>query len=385
MLTFRKGDRAPAVAQVRAWLRVLGILPPGEDTAAPGPAEVFDTGVHRAVMAFQQQRGLRVDGVVGPETFRALEEARWQLGDRPLYYQVGHPYVGDDVLALQRRLWELGFDAGRCDGVFGPRTEGALKEFQRNYGLHPDGRCGPLALRALRQLQRSVVGGRPLELREAEALRRRGPALAGKAVVVDPGHGADDTGWLARGLPAAALSERDLVADLARRLEGRLAAAGVSAYLTHGPDSCPTEEARAMFANDTGADLVVSLHTDGHSSPVAQGVATYFFGQGPEAGSAVGRRFADLVQREIVHRTDFLDAGVHPKTWELLRLTRMPAIRIELGYLTNPGDAARLAAIQLRETVAEAVLVAVQRLFLPREQDPPTGELRLPLLAPPLR
>jgi N-acetylmuramoyl-L-alanine amidase len=60
----------------------------------------------------------------------------------------------------------------------------------------------------------------------------------------------------------------------------------------------------------------------------------------------------------------------------------MPTVRLELGYLTNPGDAARLAAAEFRDTVAEAVLAAVQRLYLPPELDQPTGVLRLPALAP---
>lgn len=408
---FRRGDRAPAVAQVRSWLVSLGLIHPDgrhqETVDLPEMPEavaedLFDTGVHQAVMAFQQQRGLFVDGIVGPETFRALEEARWRLGDRPLYHQVAHPYVGDDVLALQQRLHELGFDAGRCDGVFGARTEAALVAFQRSYGLRADGRCGPVTLRALRQLQRSVVGGRPELLREVELLRRRGPSLAGKSVVVDAGHGAGDTGWrvaLPPGAPADLppragrecdegrvdagagwLTERDVVADIARRLEGRLAAAGVTAYLTHGPDRCPSEQERAEFANDTGADLMISLHTDGHRSPRACGVAAYYFGLGPRGGSTMGARFAGLVQREIAARTDFVDARAHPKTWELLRRTRMPAVRVEVGYLTNPGDQARLASAGLRETVAEAILVAVARLFLPEETDPPTGVLRMPAL-----
>ena len=68
---------------------------------------------------------------------------------------------------------------------------------------------------------------------------------------------------------------------------------------------------------------------------------------------------------------------MHGKTWELLRLTRMPAVRLELGHVTHAGDAARLADPAFRDTVAEAVLVGVQRLYLPADLDPPTGVLRL--------
>jgi N-acetylmuramoyl-L-alanine amidase len=154
---------------------------------------------------------------------------------------------------------------------------------------------------------------------------------------------------------------------------------GVRVLLTRGWDTCPTEEERAGFANDTGADLVLSLHVEQGGSPRCEGVATYHFGT-TTGSSTVGERLASLVQREVAARTGLLDCRVHPKTWALLRLTQMPAVRLEVGNLSNAHDAERLADAGFRDTVAEGVLVAVQRLYLPGEQDPPTGALRLPTL-----
>jgi N-acetylmuramoyl-L-alanine amidase len=137
------------------------------------------------------------------------------------------------------------------------------------------------------------------------------------------------------------------------------------------------DEARAIFANEARADLLVSLHVDGHSNPLANGVATYYFGTEGGHFSATGERFAELLLREIVARTDLQDCGSHPKTWDILRRTRMPAVRLDLGYLTNPGDAARLSDSSFRDVVAEAIVVAVQRLYLPPDDDAPTGALRI--------
>jgi len=361
---YRLGDRGAAVADVQATLIGLGLL--------TGTHEHFDEATDRALREFQQRRGLSVDGLVGAETYRALAAARWSLGDR-LLSQATHPYVGDDVAALQERLLELGFDAGRADGVFGARTEKALRGLQREYGLVPDGTCGPATLRALRQLGRHVTGGRPQVLREAETLYRSGAALPGKVVVLDPGHGGAERGATGHGLEEAAIVE-----DLAARLEGRLSAVGVRTLLTRGTDRSPTDAERAQFANDAGADLLLSLHVDRASSPRCHGVAAYHFGAGRGTTSTVGEELASLVQREVVARTDLLDCRVHEKTWELLRLTRMPVVRLELGHITHAGDAARLADPAFRDTVAEAVLVAVQRLYLPPDLDPPTGVMRLP-------
>jgi N-acetylmuramoyl-L-alanine amidase len=300
---------------------------------------------------------------VGPETYRALDEARWRLGDRLLSHAVRHPFVGDDVAELQRRLLDMGFDPGRCDGIFGWRTDAALREFQRNVGLLPDGTCGPATLAALTRLARTVVGGRPDLIREAELLHRAGPTLGGKVIVLDPGHGGAESGSA-----VDSLTEAEIVLDIAQRIEGRLAAGGMRVFLTRGADGNPTDAERADFANTVGADLFLSLHVDqAPGQQDASGVTTYYYGGNllgsTGIGSPVGERFAELVQGEVVGRTELLDCRSHGRTWELLRRTRMPAVRLELGYLTCPRDAARLATPSFRDTVAEAVHAAVTRLY----------------------
>lgn len=371
---YRLGDSGPAIAEIRTKLSQLGLL----DDTQPGPSS-FDEDVEKAVRHFQQERGLTADGVVDATTYRVLDEARWRLGDRLLSYVVANPQAGDDVIDLQRRLVELGFDVGRVDGIFGASTGDALREFQRNVGIPADGTCGPSTFKALARLAPIVTGGRPEQLRASEVLRRAGKRLPGKIVVIDPGHGGADRGNTGHGLEEAAIVE-----DLAARIEGRLAATGVQTFLTHGPgaDVELDETARADFANETGANLMISLHVDTHANPQASGVSTYYYGGNrPGATSAIGEQFAGLVQREIVARTDLLDCRSHAKTWDLLRHTRMAAVRLELGYLTNEQDAARLADADFRDVVAEAIVVAVQRVYLPIGEDAATGALHLGDLA----
>jgi N-acetylmuramoyl-L-alanine amidase len=280
--------------------------------------------------------------------------------------------AGDDVATLQQRLLDMGFDCGRVDGLFGVETEQSLREFQRNIGVAADGTCGPATFKALTQLTRTVVGGSPHAMRDSEAITRAGPALAGKLVIIDPARS-----------EGGGRADHTTVYDIATRLEGRLSATGASAFLTRGPESAaadgPSEEDQASFANAAGADLLISLHVNRHPNPEASGVATYFYGN-DEYGhhSAVGERLADLVQREICARTDLVDCRVHPKTWDVLRRTRMPAVRVEVGYLSHAGDAARLADPAFRDTLAEAIGAAVQRLYLAPEDDAVTGVLRIP-------
>ena len=373
MVEIRLGDSGDSVVEIRAKLTGLELL-----ADQPG-CDVFDAATDRAVRGFQQARGLRVDGIVGPETYRCLDEAHWRFGDRVLSYTVNRPFVGDDVAVLQQRLLELGFDPGRCDGIFGPATDAALREFQRNVGLRSDGTLGPGTLRALEQLQRTVTGGSPSERREEERLRRSGQNLTGRTIVLDPGHGGGENGLVGHGL-----NEAELAFDLATRIEGRLGALGVTTYLTRSADTNPSEADRARFANEVGAEVVVSLHHDAITTGEASGVACFFYGaarSGQTGHSVVGGRLADLIVREVSSRTDLLDCRTHPKSWELLRLTRMPAVRLEAGYLSSPSDAARLATTEFRDALAEAVVAALQRLYLPEHLDIPTGQFRLAALA----
>ena len=120
------------------------------------------------IRAFQQKRGLTVTGVIDAVTAAHLEEARWKLGDRVIATTVPLMH-GDDVAELQTRLVEMGFNCGRVDGIFGPLTESAVKEFQKSVGAKADGACGPQTVMSMLRLKKIVSGGTPLQLREEVA------------------------------------------------------------------------------------------------------------------------------------------------------------------------------------------------------------------------
>ena len=314
------------------------------------------------IRSFQQSRGLTVTGTIDDVTARALEESRWKLGDRSLYLQPSPMMRGDDVATLQSRLTEMGFNCGRVDGIFGELTESAVKDFQKSAGIKSDGKCGPETIIALLRLTRTVSGGAPAELRESAVRRNRGPALANKVIVLDPSSGADGA----------------VMYDIATRIEGRLLALGASVFLTRGVANNPTENERIDFANKAGADLFISLHADSYPNEKATGVSTYFYGSDQHGiHSVVGEKFASLVQREICARTDLLNCRSHAKTWDLLRLTKAPTVRVEIGYLSNPIDRAKLERPDFRDTIAESFVIAIQRLYLAAEDDAKTGTLRI--------
>lgn len=369
VLLSRMGDRGLAVRVIRERLHEGAELP-----AVLAGGDVFDEALDRAVRGFQQHRGLVVDGLVGPQTYAALDAARWRLGDRLLQFTPGHLVRGDDVADLQERLLTLGFSPDRVDGLFGAATERAVREFQRGCGLASDGAVGPETLRSFTGLRRSVSGGSPHTLREREMVRRSGHSLAGRVVVLDPGHGGTDLGAVAHGVV-----EAEVVLDIARRIGGRLSAHGANVVYTRGQHGGAGDDtARAGFANACGADILLSVHCDSADQVSASGVATFFFGQSRVgAWSAIGEHLADLIQRETVARTGLPDCRAHPRSWALLQYTRMPAVRVEAGYVSNPDDAARLADPSFRDDLAEGVVVALQRMYLGEEDTNATGVLRL--------
>jgi N-acetylmuramoyl-L-alanine amidase len=192
-------------------------------------------------------------------------------------------------------------------------------------------------------------------LREHITLAALQTGVADKVVVLDPG---DVIG-------------ADLCHAIAVRVEGRLAALGTQVLLTRPAQAedathHPDDQARAHFANDVGADIVLSLHVSEVESPLPNGLVTFYFGD-PLGGShsPAGSLLAAMVQEEVQARTDLLDCRTHPRSWDMLRLTRMPAVRVELGYLSNDSDARRLGNPAFQDVVAEGLAAAVTRFCAP--------------------
>ena len=371
------GDRSPRVAEVRATLARLGLLPEWQGSAASdespqwsGDDDLFDENMRTALLAFQQSRGIYADGIIRDSTLRTLREATYTLGARVLSYDPLSQMTGEDVGQLQETLHELGFHNSRVDGHFGPKTDESVREYQMNYGLEADGICGPVTLRALSYLGRRVTGGSVSAFQEKESIRNLGPKLAGKRIVIDPWLGGSEHGQRISG-PYGEISEEEILWDLASRVEGRLVAAGAETILSRPRSDNPSVEDRAQLANAFGADVMVSIQADRYPNEKANGVATFYFGSTVGSSSILGEQLAGFIQREIVARTSLVDCRSHARTWDLLRLTRMPTVEITVGYLTSPVDVAILSDPEQRDNIAESIVVAVKRLYLGDEAPQP--------------
>lgn len=373
--TFRVGDRSPRVAEARSTLARLGLLPGYEPDLSDKYAEedkLFDDSLSHVLKAFQQSRGIVPSGNIDDMTLRELRHASYELGTRVLSYQPNNELVGDDVTQLQDQLQELGFYSHRIDGHFGPGTYEALANFQLNSGLQDDGVCGPDTIRALKLLGRRITGGSPHAIREREQVRNAGPMLAGKRVVIDPALGGSHKGHVVQG-PYGQITEEEIIWDLASRIEGRMIATGMETIKSRPRMDNPSATARADVANAFGADLIISLKCDHYPNEKANGIATFYFGSATGNSSLTGETLSGYIQREIVARTNLQNCGSHARTWEMLRFTQAPTVEVVAGYLSNPGDVAQLTDPAVRDAMAEAVVVAVKRLYLLDRDDAPTG------------
>ncbi|MEX2504540.1 MAG: N-acetylmuramoyl-L-alanine amidase [Egicoccus sp.] len=341
------GSAGPDVEDVQRRLGELG-LPCESDRG------VFDEQTLVAVRAFQQQRGLPADGVVGPDTWHALVGASYRLGDRMLYV-TRPPLQGDDVRDLQRRVNQLGFDAGYEDGLYSSQTFEAVREFQLNVGLNSDGIAGPETIDLLRRLYRQHQEAPAYAVREREWLRRAPRhSVAGVRVLIDPGHSPEMPGFV----NPDGIAEHQVTWEIAALLQGRLAAMGAHVILARGPATSPTPSERAQHANREDVEAILSIHCNGMDSPAAHGAAAYYFGR-DGAVSERGRLLAQYAVDEVVGATGTLNCRTHPSTTALLRESRAPAAMVEPGFITHPDEGRRLADPGYQREIAAALADAL--------------------------
>jgi N-acetylmuramoyl-L-alanine amidase len=352
MRIIRSGSRGEDVRDIQHRLLALG--------ASIGAEELegrFGETTEAAVKAFQQRRGLLVDGRVGTETWTDLLEAGYRLGDRTLYLRY-RPFRGDDVRALQRRLNALGFDAGREDGILGTQTGVAIRDFQRNVGHDVDGIVGPETLTALERLRPPLEAPSRAVVREQESLRSMDSSLVGARIAIDPGHGPSDEGNRNPG----GRSEAEVTPLLALALAEELESRGAEPTLLRAGPEDPSPGARAQAANDLGVDVCISVHLNGDDDPGAEGATCFYFGT-DTSHSPAGERLADLIQERLASDLGLMDGRTHPLAIALLRETRMPAVQVEPCFITNLKEAELLEDQEFRAGVARAIADGVERFF----------------------
>jgi N-acetylmuramoyl-L-alanine amidase len=201
------------------------------------------------------------------------------------------------------------------------------------------------------------------------------PALEGPfaVVVLDPGHGGQDSGTMKGGL-----REKDLTLDVAHRAERLLQLQGLATVLTRTGDTHVTLADRAAMANAQPKCVFVSIHFD-DARPAATGVETYYAArQISNAKAAVSwwpflretalktmnvesQSLADRIQDALVAYTQAVNRGTTSQQFFVIANVRHPAVLIEGGFLTNADELTKLATAEYREQIAAAISDGVIR------------------------
>src|SRR6266699_3033686 len=193
-------------------------------------------------------------------------------------------------------------------------------------------------------------------------------------VVLDPGHGGQDSGAMCGGM-----LEKDLTLDVAKRVDRLLQSEGIATVMTRVGDSYVSLADRATFANRVSDCIFVSIHFNEDNRPVSSGVETYYAAEQITAGSFVAswlpflwrglsespnlesQSLAGFIQEALVARTQATDRGTKAKQFFVIANVTSPAVLVEGGFLTNKEDNSRLTSEDYREQLAAAMSNGILR------------------------
>jgi N-acetylmuramoyl-L-alanine amidase len=187
---------------------------------------------------------------------------------------------------------------------------------------------------------------RPTTTTQAQTTRPNGKVL----VMIDPGHGGRDPGAIGLG----GLEEVDVIMPIAKKLANILESKGIPVKMTRDSDYYVGLDERVSLANRYDATIFVSIHANSiDGRPDVNGLETYYYG-------SEGGKLAEVVHRNVLSTVTakgfYLgDRNTRSARFLVLRKSRVPAILVETGYLTNEAEVARLRRDDYRAVQAEGI------------------------------
>ena len=192
-----------------------------------------------------------------------------------------------------------------------------------------------------------------------------------KVVYLDAGHGGYDPGASYFGI-----SEKSLTLAIQSRVKAKLEAEGYQVVTTRTSDTYVDLTDRSRAANASESDIFVSIHINASGSSAAQGIETYYYQPYAEYPSRINAAYhanptrlsmsdtlANAIQSSLINATGAQNQGVKRQTFAVLRETTAPAVLLELGFLSNPQEAARLNTSAYQETLANAIVAGIKSYY----------------------
>ncbi|HCC07848.1 MAG TPA: hypothetical protein DEP72_06800 [Clostridiales bacterium] len=182
-----------------------------------------------------------------------------------------------------------------------------------------------------------------------------------KIVLIDAGHGGSDPGATVSGI-----FEKNINLVITTKIEELIEADGnIKVYVTRDKDNYPTLQDRAKIAEDVQADVFVSVHNNATLSEKAIGTETLYFPLSTKNASGLDAKIlAEIVQSTVANELGSKDRGVIARSdLYVLKNTTMPAIIVEIGYMTNPTELANLKNISYTDNAANGIFKAIKKIF----------------------
>ena len=173
-----------------------------------------------------------------------------------------------------------------------------------------------------------------------------------KTVCIDPGHGGKDPGAVSGGV-----QEKDIALAVALKIGALLT--GYEVVYTRDEDVYVGLAERALIANQAQADLFVSVHCNSAPSASANGMEVYVH----TTRGAASTRAAHAIYDRLLPASGFRGRGVKANDYAVLRETVMPAVLVELGFVSNEGDRAKLISEGWQDRAAEAIASGIMEVL----------------------
>lgn len=178
------------------------------------------------------------------------------------------------------------------------------------------------------------------------------PSFRAHVVAIDAGHGGRDPGAIG----PTGLLEKDVVLDIAHRVRELLVRAGVRVVMTRETDVFVELPDRPRMARQQGATVFVSIHANASTRPAVSGSETYYL-------TPQSQVLAQMVQEELGRIQGLANRGIRTANFLVLRESDVPAVLVEVAYVSNVDEEARLRQNAFRQRLAEAVSRGVQRFL----------------------
>ncbi|NLO38109.1 MAG: AMIN domain-containing protein, partial [Ruminiclostridium sp.] len=178
------------------------------------------------------------------------------------------------------------------------------------------------------------------------------PVNNGKLIVLDAGHGGTEPG------ATYGKNEKWYNLDIAKRVEAILLANGVTVKQTRTTDVLVSLNERVNMANDWKADLFVSIHNNAFFDKKMHGSMTFFY-----TGSYKGKEYATIIHKDLLKNLGSKDLGIKSNTFVVIKKTKMPAVLVEFGCLSNDAERAKLDTEEYRQKAAESLAESILKII----------------------